>query len=377
VIEMRLFDRRIRLAAAGLAIVVVFAVGFFVALEVRSVVAGPDSGPAAAPPNPGHSWSEIGDLPGTMWHSNNDGPASGLDADLLDGLDSTAFAGASHDHDGRYYTETELQTSGSASVHWGNLASVPAGFADDIDDDILGGLSCANGEIAKWDGSAWQCAADEVGAGGLSRPGFSRTAVDSPDWPGYYTSVTVGTDGLPVISYCETWNEDLKVAHCDNAACTSATITTVESAGDVGRYTSVTVGADGLPLVSYYDNTNDDLKVAHCGNAACSAGNTITTVDSVGAVGWYTSVTVGADGLPVISYWDWDNGDLKVAHCSNAACTSSTTTTVDSGGDVGGYTSLTMGMDGLPVISYYDGTNDDLKVAHCSNRFCVPYHRPR
>jgi predicted regulator of Ras-like GTPase activity (Roadblock/LC7/MglB family) len=306
VIEMRLFDRRIRLAAAGLAVVVVLAVGFFVALEVRSVVAGPDSGPAAAPPNPGHSWSEIGDLPGTMWHSNNDGPASGLDADLLDGLDSTAFAGASHDHDGRYYTETELQTSGSASVHWGNLASVPAGFADDIDDDILGGLSCANGEIAKWDGSAWQCAADEVGAGGLSRPGFSTTTVDSGANVGGYSSLTVGADGLPVISHRDTYNSNLKVAHCGNAACSAGnTITTVDSGGNVGLWTFVTVGADGLPLVSYTDGTNGTLKVAHCSNAACTS-STKTTVDS-GGVGAYTSVTVGADGLPVISYQDWIN----------------------------------------------------------------------
>lgn len=39
----------------------------------------------AVRPNPGHSWSEIGDLPGTIWHSNNDGSGSGLDADTVDG----------------------------------------------------------------------------------------------------------------------------------------------------------------------------------------------------------------------------------------------------------------------------------------------------
>jgi hypothetical protein len=34
---------------------------------------------------------------------------------------------------------------------------VPAGFADGVDDDTLGALSCANGEIARFDGVAWQC----------------------------------------------------------------------------------------------------------------------------------------------------------------------------------------------------------------------------
>jgi hypothetical protein len=62
----------------------------------------------------------------------------------------------------------------------------------------------------------------------------------------------------------------------------------------------VTIGADGLGLISYYDNTNDDLKVAHCSDVACSSATT-ATLDSIGNVGWYTSVTIGADGLGLIS----------------------------------------------------------------------------
>ena len=48
---------------------------------------------------------------------------------------------SSADHDGRYYTETELNTSdgdapnvGSNRIHWDNLNGVPAGFADGTDD---------------------------------------------------------------------------------------------------------------------------------------------------------------------------------------------------------------------------------------------------
>ena len=33
-----------------------------------------------------------------------------------------------------------------------------------------------------------------------------------------------------------------------------------------GSTALVTVGADGLALISYYDETNRDLKVAHCSN---------------------------------------------------------------------------------------------------------------
>jgi hypothetical protein len=47
-----------------------------------------------------HPWERI-------WTAGNDGAASGLDADLLDGNHASAFALASHNHDDRYYTETE------------------------------------------------------------------------------------------------------------------------------------------------------------------------------------------------------------------------------------------------------------------------------
>jgi hypothetical protein len=210
--------------------------------------------------------------------------------------------------------------------------------------------------------------------------GNALTTVDSAGDAGQYNSITIGADGLPVISYYDLINNgDLKVLHCGNASCSSGNaLTTVDSTGFVGWYTSVTIGMDGLPIISYRDNTNGVLKVAHCGNAACSSGPVLTTVDSTGVVGQYTSITIGADSLPVISYYNYTNGYLKVAHCGNAACSSGNAlTTVDNAGNVGQYTSITIGVDGLPVISYYDVTNGDLKVLHCSNAFCTPYLRRR
>ena len=142
---------------------------------------------------------------------------------------------------------------------------------------------------------------------------------------------------------------------------------------------SITLGADGLPVISYYDQSNGVLKVAKCANAACTGASTLTTVDSsAGSVGRYTSITLGADGLPVISYYAFTNGDLKVAKCANAACTgASTLTAVDSAGNVGLRTSITLGADGLPVISYRDVTNGVLKVAKCTSATCVPFVRRR
>jgi len=38
---------------------------------------------------------------------------------------------------------------------------------------------------------------------------------------------------------------------------------------------------------------------------------------------------------------------------------------------------VTIGADGLGLISYYDVGNGNLKVAHCANAFCTPYFRRR
>jgi hypothetical protein len=75
-----------------------------------------------------------------------------------------------------------------------------------------------------------------------------------------------------------------------------------DAAGDVGLNTSVAIGADNLPIVSYFDQTNRALKVAKCGDVNCTGTATITTVDPLG--GGSTSIAIGKDGIPVISYND-------------------------------------------------------------------------
>jgi hypothetical protein len=71
------------------------------------------------------------------------------------------------------------------------------------------------------------------------------------------------------------------------------------------------------------------------------------------------------------------SGSLKVVHCQDLTCSSFIGRILDSTGDIGGYTSITIGTDGLGLISHFDDTGDVLKVAHCSNPFCMPYFRRR
>ncbi len=194
--------------------------------------------------------------------------------------------------------------------------------------------------------------------------------VDSAGDVGSYSSMQLNASGLPVISYRNATNGDLRLAVCMNVTCTASTRPTVDSVGSVGLYTSLQLNTSGLPVISYFDDTNGDLKLAVCSDVFCNSPS-LTTVDSTGTVGGYTSLQLNASGFPVISYYDYSNGYLKLAVCHNATCTAPTLTTVDSASFVGGYTSLRLNASGFPVISYYDLSLGQLKLAVCNNATCT------
>ena len=286
----------------------------------------------------------------------------------------------------------------AGSAPWSGLSGVPAGIADGDDDttysagsglDLSGTTfsadtgalqsrvseACAVGSTIRAvnaDGTV-DCAPDATINRSQPPAATFTTTVDSDGWAGSDTAATIGSDGLPIIAeHVSTGGNDLRVAHCEDLDCATSTVTTVDSDDDVGDELAITLGADGLPLISYYDATNGALKVAHCNNVACTDATT-NTLDDAGDVGGWTSITIGADGLGLISYHDVGNGDLKVAHCADVACTSAShATTIDTGGtdDVGEHTSIALGADGRGLISYYDRSNGDLKVAHCNNTAC-------
>ena len=203
------------------------------------------------------------------------------------------------------------------------------------------------------------------------------TTVDSSGIVGEpHISLAIGDDGFGRISYYDDGSGDnLNFARCINDDCTMRVITTVDSVGQVGQYTSVAMGNDGFARISYYDVSNGDLKFARCTNDDC-ATRVITTVDSLGTVGQYTSVAMGNDGFARISYYDSSNGNLKFVRCANADCTVTNISTVDSNGNVGRYTSLALDSNSFGRISYYDVSNSDLKYIRCSNGNCPPSELP-
>lgn len=186
-----------------------------------------------------------------------------------------------------------------------------------------------------------------------------------------------------VISYYDATNKTLKVGSCqgnvngcNRREFSPSVVSTIDDAGDVGQYSSIAIGDDGFPVISYYDEGNGFLKVAKCFSEYCTGGNEkINFADTSVGVGQFTSIALGANGNPVIAYYDFANGNLKVSICGDTDCNSSTERTLESGGDVGKYASIAVCtaagcLDNNPVIYYFDSTLTRAMVYKCSNVNC-------
>ena len=207
----------------------------------------------------------------------------------------------------------------------------------------------------------------------------SGNVITSPDMVGnvgFFTSLVLDGSGNPVVSYhAGLGAEDLKVLHCGDPNCSSGNVITSPDTAGVGQFTSLALDGSGNPVVSYWDFTNFDLKVLHCGDPNCSSGNVITSPDTVGDVGRYTSLSLDGSGNPVISYYDdtFTEQDLKVLHCGDPSCSSGNSiTSPDTEGFVGQFTSLALDGNGNPVVSYWSAgsSTNDLKVLHCGDPTC-------
>ena len=96
---------------------------------------------------------------------------------------------------------------------------------------------------------------------------------DVTDIVGNWPSITIGSDGLGLIVYDAFVgaNGYIKTAHCSNVTCSSAILNTIADLGKTSYagVASVTIGTDGMPILAYYDGNTTDLKVMHCSNVFC------------------------------------------------------------------------------------------------------------
>jgi hypothetical protein len=287
---------------------------------------------------------------------------------------------------------------------WTGLQGVPADLADG-DDDALGDLTCAEGEVAQWVGGVWVCRS-------ANAPPVPILQVDPPDYliagesatlslalsydpkggaltyafdptgqtlglPGAYASSVTVTATYDVAGdyLAAGWVRDSSGAYARGQALVSVwqfRTLTLDSTGD---YASLAV-VDGRPAVAYYDYSNNDLKYVRAQDASGASWAVPRTLDSAGWVGWHASLAV-VDGRPAVAYYDASNGALKYVRAQNAAGSSwGAPLTVDSAGYVGRHASLTV-VNGRPAVAYYDWNNGDLKYVRAADAAGATWGTPR
>jgi hypothetical protein len=143
----------------------------------------------------------------------------------------------------------------------------------------------------------------------------------------------------------------------------AASALTKTNIGD-GFSPALAIGGDGKGLVVY--NTGGSVKVAHCTNVACTSVTTASVGQGIGAP---PELTIGADGKGLAA---WVNGTvLYTSHCNNAACTAKTVFSHQGAAQVAyGPTDAATGGDGFAVVTFIDTATGSHRLMHCKDAAC-------
>lgn len=216
-------------------------------------------------------------------------------------------------------------------------------------------------------GAAGIVVADVFAPGAPAAP--SVTTLDTGAGAGSTNIISVGADGLPVIAYHaggtfigeDGWagTGSLKLAACKDDACSSAKITTVANDAEVSGDIGLTIGSDGLPLITYFRGAPaNDLVAVHCKTSQCKASDS-TALVTAGDVGKRSSVAIDPFGLPIIAFSNETTGGVHVARCADVACSStSSIDLVDAAADPADTVmgkdgvAIAVGTDGNPIVAY-------------------------
>jgi len=231
---------------------------------------------------------------------------------------------------------------------------------------------------------------------------YSITTVDQNS--GSSCSIQISPNGLPIITYLDIVDYNIKVAQCMDVACLKANISTLVNGG-VNEVSSV-IGVDGNLLLAYTQNSTKSVMAAHCSDLRCSNA-------TFSSLGWSSPtlprVILSGDGFPLIfcnstighcndiycstislvatpiangimlttdttgfPFAVITSSNLISLRCTTFDCSSFTTTTTLA--QTVQYIALTMASDGLPLILsaiFEDDLSTPLMAIHCGNQLCT------
>jgi hypothetical protein len=257
-----------------------------------------------------------------------------------------------------------------------------------------GDLVVARATAGRIPDEAWEWV-DGVPAGPVVIPGAKirgGIADDGPD-VGMYTSIAVGPDGAPMVSYFDRETASLKLAQKVNGVWQSHVVdpgtgTLGDTGKLVGMYTSLTLRSDdGRPGIAYLAHVKDaqgsraEVRFASAQSPHPSAAGDWQTwvVDTAplppadpanpeiyplpAGLGLFIDSARMPDQSPVVAYYDRSSGDLKVAKFNVKAGQFSPAKVLDgsNGVDAGWSPSIAVDAKGVVNVAYVGATADDLK----------------
>ena len=202
------------------------------------------------------------------------------------------------------------------------------------------------------------------------------------------TSIAIGTDNFPVISYpvLISNNLRLKLIHCTSVDCSTFNAPVELDQMLRQARNSIAIGSDNFPAIAYIDESpiggSAVLKFVHCTNVDCSTFDSPITLVSSGWIQISTSMAIGTDGFPIIIYSNFISSalELYLIHCTSVDCSTADPIvpldTRDTGAVSAAAKSIRIGTDTFPVISYTDNSSGFLKFIHCTSIDCSTFDAP-
>ncbi|MFO8130030.1 MAG: T9SS type A sorting domain-containing protein [Bacteroidales bacterium] len=202
---------------------------------------------------------------------------------------------------------------------------------------------------ANWDGSQWQ-----------------TTLIETPNSAFNGTSIALNESGNPhiTIQLQNVYGHKLWHVWWDGENWQQEGIDSLPYDGDAGRWSSIAFDNDGYPRISYtFQNT--DMEVSYIKYAYKDGSEwNLQYVDSITSTFTnqfkYTSLALDGNNYPHISYYDYDETDLKYARWDGSEWQIEK---IDSIGNVGKYASIALDNFDYPHIAYQDYSNYGVRYA--------------